>query len=289
MDGRQEASDIDGRLKRQARATPEISEGVCRQLVNRAEVEARTRQKRIRFGLIGSLAAVVALGVPTAAVANVVFQAQTGRFNASEEQRASPPIDGSGNDPDSGVFDPGNEGAPGAEWIDMGASDLDQYIASRAPRDIALPVGVTWDDALAHFFSRFDQAEYIASNDLGGNGQVAAESLVIDIMLENQARREWLTAWFDAYDRKDTAMMSEAGRVLGQSADWPAEAASTRGAYLEQMREWGRLIAAGDHEAAQAYAGYHEWSEFSDGKDYSEVGGEIMTGARVASPEGGNS
>ncbi|QYM75121.1 hypothetical protein [Leucobacter luti] len=171
----------------------------------------------------------------------------------------------------------------------MGASDLDQYIASRAPRDIALPDGVTWDDALAHFFSRFDQDAYIASNDLGGNGQVQAESLVIDIMLENQARREWLTAWFDAYNRKDGAMMSKAGLVLSQSADWPAEAASTRGAYLEQMHEWGRLIATGDYEAAQAFATYHEWSEFSDGKDYSVVTGDILTGARVVVPEEGNS
>ena len=288
MNAQQEAADIDARLKRQARVTPEINESTCRQLVNRAEVEARTRHKRIRVGLIGSLAALVAIGVPSAAVAHVVFQAQTGRFNASEEQRSSPLVDESGNDPGSGIFDPGSEGAPGAEWIDMGASDLDQYIASRAPQDIALPVSVTWDDALAHFFSRFDQDEYIASNDLGGNGQVAAESLVIDIMLENQARREWLTAWFDAYDRKDTAMMSEAGHMLGQSAEWPAEAASTRGAYLEQMHEWGRLIAAGDYEAAQAYAAYHEWSEFSDGTDYAEVSGEILTGARVAAPEGGN-
>ncbi|WP_200328974.1 hypothetical protein [Leucobacter sp. L43] len=281
-------ADIDARLRRQARLTPEMSESTCRQLVNRAEVEARARQKRIRIGLIGSLAAVIALGVPSAAVANVVFQAQTGRFNASEEQRASSPVDETENDSDLGVFDPGSEGAPGAEWIDMGASDLDQYIASRAPRDIPLPDGVTWDDALANFFSRFDQDAYIASNDLGGSGQVAAESLVVDIMLENQARREWLTAWFEAYDREDEAMMSEAGLVLGQSADWPAEAASTRGAYLEQMHEWGRLIAAGDYEAAQAYAIYHEWSDFSDGKDYSDVSGEILSGARVAAPEAGD-
>ncbi|WP_336661976.1 hypothetical protein [Leucobacter sp. USHLN154] len=284
----QQDADIDARLRRQARLTPEISESTCRQLVNRAEVEARTRQKRIRIGLIGSLAAVIAFGVPSAAVANVVFQAQTGRFNASEEQRASSPVDETENDSDPSVFDPGSEGAPGAEWIDMGASDLDQYIASRAPRDIPLPDGVTWDDALANFFSRFDQDAYIASNDLGGSGQVAAESLVVDIMLENQARREWLTAWFEAYDREDEAMMSEAGRVLGQSADWPAEAASTRGAYLEQMHEWGRLIAAGDYEAAQAYAIYHEWHDFSDGKDYSEFSGGILSGARVAAPEAGN-
>lgn len=287
MNEQQNDADIDARLQRQARHTPEISESSCRQLVNRAESEARTRHKRVRIGLIGSLVAVVALGVPSAAVANMVFQAQTGRFNASDEQRASSAVDESGSDSEQGVFDPGSEGAPGAEWIDMGASDLDQYIASRAPRDIPLPEGVTWDDALTHFFSRFDQDEYIASNDLGGGGQVAAESLVIDIMLENQARREWLTAWFEAYERKDEAMMKEAGLMLGQSADWPAEAASTRGAYLEQMHEWGRLIAAGDYEAAQAYAIAHEWHDFSDGKDYSEVSGEILSGARVAAPEEG--
>lgn len=274
--------ELDLRLRAQAHPDPILSEGACRAVVAQAEGAAKSKSRRFRVSVIASAAALVAVAVPSAAIANTLFSAQTGIFNATEKQMAEGNTAEEASESGEDTVWPGSEGSPGAEWIDMSSSDLDGFIASRAPRDIPLPAGVSWDDALDRFFERFDQEEYVASNDLGGGGQIMAESLVIDTMLENTAKREWLTAWFAAHESGDVEAMNEAGGALERSVDWPAERASTRGAYAEQMREWARLIAGGDYDAAQAYAQYYEWTDLHDGVDRNVVSDEIFSGARTA-------
>ncbi|RGE19645.1 hypothetical protein [Leucobacter sp. wl10] len=273
MDPSRFDSELDRRLASQARPTPMIDESTSALLVNLAEVAARGQRRRLRYLSVASLLVCGVLAVPTAAIASSVFGAQTGTFNAEE--------DGSAPDEAQDLLTPGPEGAPGAEWIDMGSSDLNGYIASVAPRDLPLPDGVTWDDVLDGFFSRFSQSEYLASNSPGGEG-VKAESVVIDTMLENEARRAWLRAWFAAYDTGDDGRMKAIGAVLERSVDWPAEQATSRGAYAEQTREWMRMIGGGDYAAAQAYAQFYDWTELWDGNDRGELSGGILAGSLTA-------
>lgn len=262
-------SDLDTRLEAQARPTPVIDSGSVKSLIGQAELRVRrTRRRWLALGLTSVLTCGV-VAVPATAIAINVFNAQSGVFNREAD----------GSSPSSAVetIDPGTEGSPGSEWIDMGSSDLEQYMASVAPRDLPLPTGVTWDDVLNSFFDRFSQSEYLESNNLGGGG-VRAESIVIDQMLENEARRAWLVDWFEAYESGDSERMVKAGSALGESVDWPAEQQATRGSYAEETRTWMRIIGQGDFDAAQAYAYHLQWVELWDGQDRTPLRDAILGG-----------
>lgn len=275
---------IDARLSAQARPTPEIDRGLVQALMNRAASRARGRRRRWLALGAGVALAGCGLAVPATAIATHLFRAQTGVFNV--EADGSAPVAAQSNE-HAEVFDPGTEGAPGAEWVDMASPDLESYMRSVAPIDLPLPPSMTWAEAMDDFLAGFSQSEYLASNDLGGGGGVRAESVVIDTMLENHARKLWLTEWFDAYGAQDRARMLGAGDALTASVDWPAEVATSGSAYADQMRVWMRVIGAGDFDAAQAYAEAMEWSELWDDRERGDLIGDLYAGTVVAPSEGG--
>ncbi|WP_156316470.1 hypothetical protein [Leucobacter japonicus] len=277
-------TEFDARLSAQARPTPEIDRGLVLALMNQAGTRARGRRRRWLALGAGVALAGCGLAIPATAIATHMFRAQTGVFNV--EADGSAPTAAQSNER-AEVFDPGTEGAPGAEWIDMASPDLESYMRSVAPTELPLPPGMTWGEAMDGFLAGFSQSEYLASNDLGGGGGIRAESVVIDIMLENHARKLWLTEWFDAYGAHDRARMLGAGDALTASVDWPAEVASSGGAYAEQMRVWMRVIGAGDFDAAQAYAETMEWSELWDGQERGDLVGDLYAGTVAVPGEGG--
>lgn len=280
------SDDLDRRIRAARLADPDVSQQLAADFL----VQATTRVRPSKFkswsilAIISCIAGGV-IAVPVAAVAMRTFDAQTGIFNPVETA-----VNPQETAVKAGEDDPvalNTEATPGAEWIDMGSSDIEQYMASVAPLDLPLPAGVTWDAVITRHLDAFSAEEYAANNDLGQDGGgIAAESIVIDLRWEREARYAWMLDWFEAYDMKDAARMKAAGLALAASVDWPAEVKSTGGFAAEEIRQWMLLIGEGNYEAAQAFAHFSIWHDLWDGEERYDLSDSLLSGRYWSTMEG---
>ncbi|GAA3656165.1 hypothetical protein [Microbacterium marinilacus] len=220
--------------------------------VRRARPHRPPRRRRVFWA--AALAALVVVGVPVGAVATG-FAARTGWFGSPN------PGD------DRGSFF--STESDDTEWLDLGADDLPDVVASLYPEWLPLAPGVTREaltarvvDALAH-----DDA--------------LAQETLVRRTFESEAYRDWIGAWIAAHDAGDAAARARATEVLGEAAGWPAMVATDGGGVTDTMHAFARRVATGDAEAAQALAQIENAPGW-DGVDRSALGAEIYDEAREA-------
>ncbi|MBD8207355.1 hypothetical protein IFU08_15775 [Microbacterium sp. CFBP 8790] len=219
-----------------------------------ADAAASTRQARPRRAprrrwtiWATALTAVVVVGLPVGAVATG-FAARTGWFGSPNP----------GDDRGSFVSTESDD----TEWLDLGADDLPQVVASLYPEWLPLAPGVT-SDALT---ARVTEA-------MTGMEGLAQETLVRRTY-EYEAYRDWIGAWITAHDTGDTNGQTTAAIILEEAADWPAMVETDGGGVTDIMRAFAQRIADGDNDAAQALAQIENAPSW-DGQDRSELGTEI--------------
>jgi hypothetical protein len=184
----------------------------------------RTRRRRPAW--LVALVAVFTIAVPATAVAGGLG-ARTGIFGS--------PVPG--DDSDTTGFD-----YDGSEWLDLGASDLGQVVASVYPEWLPLAPGVTREQMIARVTAQMTQS-----------GAMAQET-VVSRSYESVAYQDWIDDWIRAHARGDADAQGRAAQVLLDAPSWPATVATDGGGVTLMMRACGERIADGDAEAAQACA-----------------------------------
>lgn len=211
--------------------------------------QARNGRKPRRWVLLSTgLAALLVVGVPAGAAASGLL-ARTGWF-------------GSPNRGDDRAACSSTEYDCDSEWIDLGAADLDEMVASVYPAWMPLAPGVTRDGLTARVVAI-----------MTADGALAPERLVRRTF-ESESYKDWLGAWIAAHDRGDTEAQETAARVITEASDWPTLVATDGGGVTDVMRAYAKRIAAGDSDAAQAMAQF-EGAPGWDGTDRSALGAEI--------------
>jgi len=171
------------------------------------------RRRPARWALIaGGLAAVVAFGVASPAIADGVHQflAQTGWIGTSPNPArvAQPPAVGESTESDQ------------SEWISTSASDFVTFSVSVFPQQITLP-------------ARYDQAKFAtvvaAAQQAGFPSAGVIQTTAIQDNYETVARCAWIDEWLSAFNSNDTAKATAAAAVLRSSATWPATVATDGG------------------------------------------------------------
>ncbi|MFT4137244.1 hypothetical protein [Microbacterium sp.] len=174
-----------------------------------------------------ALTAIVVVGVPVGAVATE-FAARTGWFGSPNP----------GDDRGASV----STEADDSEWLDLGADDLPDVVASLYPEWLPLAPGVTRAALTAR-----------VSDTMAGMGGLAQATLVRRTF-EHEAYRDWITAWITAHENGDATGQTKAAAILADAAEWPATVETDGGGVTDAMRAFARRIAAGDADAAQALA-----------------------------------
>ncbi|MFT3797281.1 hypothetical protein [Microbacterium sp.] len=206
-------------------AATDVTGGRARDAVRQARPVRRPHRGKI---LVAAVAAIVVVGVPAGAVATG-FAARTGWFGSPNP----------GDDRGSAVS---TEHDVNSEWIDLGASDLDEVVASVYPEWMPLAPGVTREDLTARVVAI-----------MTADGAVAPE-LLLRRTFESESYSDWLGAWIAADGAGDAAAREAAARVIGAASDWPALVATDGGGVTDSMRAFAERIEDGDAEAAQAMA-----------------------------------
>jgi hypothetical protein len=142
-----------------------------------------------------------------------------------------------GDDSDTTGFDYDD-----SEWLDLGASDLKEVVASMYPDWLPLAPGITREKMIDRAAAQMDHA--------GALAQVT----VVETTYEQIAYRDWIDAWITAHASGDTTAQEEAGQVLLEAPAWPATVATDGGGVTLMMTACALRIADGDAEAAQALA-----------------------------------
>lgn len=215
----------------------------------RAVRRAHTGRRPRRWMLLSAgLAALLVVGVPAGAFASGLL-ARTGWF-------------GSPNPGDDRGTCISTEHDCDDEWIDLGASDLDEVVKSVYPEWMPLAPGVTREDLTARVVA------VMAADD------ALAPERLLRRTFESESYKDWLDAWITAHDGGDRAAQDAASRVITEASDWPTLVATDGGGVTDVMRAFARRIAAGDGEAAQA-AAQLEGAPGWDGVDRSDLVTEI--------------
>jgi hypothetical protein len=194
-----------------------------------------------------AVAAVVAVSIPAGAVATD-YVARTGWFGSPDPGGAAGGADSTESDD--------------TEWLDLGAADLPEVVASLYPERLPLAPGVTRQqltDRVVAEMSRMDG--------------LAQETLVRKTY-EYEAYRDWIGAWISANDQEDRTAAATAASVLEDAAGWPATVETDGGGITDLMRAYARRIASGDRDAAQALAQLENAPGW-DGIDRSDVHARI--------------
>lgn len=218
--------ELDRRLAALADPTPLIDPAAARALVREAAAPSRRRGRKRAWMIAGALALTGALAVPTTAVAIRLFEAQTGRVGA-----------------------PGmTEELAGDEWIDLGAEDLDGYIASVAPRELPVPESFDWESTIVAVAGQFERS-------FGGENAEMQRIGIVSVY-EREIWLAWLREWIEADRAGDDARRDAALAVLAEAPDWSTFVATDGGGIRFVMWSYVARIASDDpavrHDAAQA-------------------------------------
>lgn len=194
-----------------------------------------------------AITAIVVVGVPVGAV-GTGFAARTGWIGSPNP----------GDDRGSSVSTESDD----TEWLDLGADDLSEVVASLYPEWLPLAPGVTRNELTARVSDTMSQMEGLAQETL------------VRKTYEYEAYRDWIGAWIAAHADGDAAGQANAAAVLADAAGWPAMVETDGGGVTDMMRAFARRIAAGDSDAAQALAQIENAPGW-DGIDRSALGTEI--------------
>lgn len=183
-------------------------------LLRETKAPAVRRRNFRRVVFAGVLAAVLAFGAATPAVAGVVnhFLAQTGWVGASPNPPKADVIKTQNSE--------GSTEADRSEWIDVTASDFVPFSVSVFPSEITLPPAYSIDK-----FASVVAAAQKQSFPGGGVIQVTG----IQANYETVARCVWIAEWLAADERHDAVSAADAAKTLTASATWPATVASDGG------------------------------------------------------------
>lgn len=188
--------ELDALLARCAEPVPGLDPAAARAAVQRAARPARHRRRTRRGWTFAAVFATAgALALPTAAVAEQYFQAQTGII-------------------DDGY---GTETQAGDEWIATEAADFGAYVSSVAPRELPTPAGFDWEAEAATVASWYSDEP----------GTVQRIGLVSD--LERALWLGWLLEWIEADSAGDNSRREQAIAVLREAPTWPATVATDGG------------------------------------------------------------
>jgi|GEM_PF-1988282 len=207
----------------------------------------RWPERRRRLIWATALAAVAVVGIPAGAVATGL-SARTGWFGSPNP----------GDDRGAVVSTESDD----TEWLDLGADDVRDVVASLYPEWLPLAPGVSADALTARVTDAMAQQNALAQETL------------VRRTYEYLAYRDWIGAWITAHDTGDTAGQAKAAAVLTDAAGWPAMVETDGGGVTDIMRAFAERIAAGDAEAAQALAQIENAPGW-DGNDRSALGDEI--------------
>ncbi len=227
-----------------------LSASDATEAVHRAHPE-RMRRRRWSVWAV-ALTAIFAVGVPAGAVASG-FAARTGWFGSPN------PVDVASADSEDSV----NTESDGTEWLDLGAADLSEVVASLYPEWLPLAPGITREELVNRVIEQ-----------MAGTEGLAQETYVRKAF-EYAAYRDWIGAWITASNEGDTAAQAAAAAVLVDAAGWPATVSTDGGGITDGMRAFAARIAGGDVEAAQALAQVEHVPGW-DGTDRSRLIAEII-------------
>ena len=207
----------------------------------------RRPERRRRLIWATAVAAIAVVGIPAGAVATG-FVAHTGWFGSPNP----------GDDRGAVVSTESDD----TEWLDLGADDLPDVVASLYPEWLPLAPGVTPEALTARV------------TDAMARQNALAQETLVRRTYEYLAYRDWIGAWITAHDTGDTSGQAAAAAVLTEAAGWPAMVKTDGGGVTDIMRAFAERIAAGDAEAAQTLAQIENAPGW-DGNDRSALGDEI--------------
>lgn len=184
--------ELDAQLRALARPNPGIESAAALALIHKAADSAARRNRRRIWLAPTALIAAGMLAIPTAAVAERIFEAQTGEF--SEET---------------------TESEAGNEWIYTGSSDYETYLLSIAPRHLPAPEWFNWE-AEATVLAKWHEDGYIED-----------ATLICDF--ENILWQAWIAEWVRADSAGDTDARETAMEVLREAPSWSNIASSDGG------------------------------------------------------------
>lgn len=211
---------LDLRLAAIKHPSPKIEERISRQLIAEASVQKRKRRRSLTSVLTAGLVT-IALAIPTAAVAEKLFDAQTGLFGL-----------------------PGmTETLEGDEFIDNSYDDFPNLVAHLAPKHLPTPNSFNWDNAISE-----------AVNGWRANGHAQMQRIAIINNLEYKIMAAWVDEWMEAYHSADQHRMNTAFNALYESPNWDGMIASDGGGVRFITWSLLNLVAEGDYEAAQTLA-----------------------------------
>lgn len=199
-------------------------------LLAAATIEPHQRRRPARWALIaGGLAAVVAFGVATPAIADGVhhFLAQTGWIGTSPN-----PV-GIGKSTASSESTESDQ----SEWISTSASDFVSFSVSVFPQQITLPA--QYDP------SKFARVVAVAQQ-AGFPTAGLVQTTAIQANYETVARCAWIDEWLSATNSNNTPRADAAAAILTSSATWPATVATDGGNIVSSLQAVAAAATAGN-------------------------------------------
>lgn len=140
----------------------------------------------------------------------------------------------------------GSEQVPGSDWVDIGASDFELYLATLYPRDLPFPDGYTQERVVAR----------VAELNSGQEGR--AQEASFRFAYEGAAYCGWVDTWLSADRAGDRAARAEATEMMTAAIDWPMHNALDGGGVIDLMRESADAARAGDRDGVQYAADVSE-------------------------------
>ncbi|QIM16404.1 hypothetical protein G7067_08175 [Leucobacter insecticola] len=196
--------ELDSRLRAVTSPTPGIDQAAASIIIREAARLAGKRKRRRNWLVPTAIITAGTLAIPTAAVAERFFAAQTRTFggNYSEEML-------------------------GDEWITNEASDFPAYVASQAPRNLPVPESFDWDAASAEIVSRYVEPSQL-------------QRIHIESDYERLIWIAWIAEWLDADRANDEVRRTTAFEAMLGAPAWEGFTESDGGGI--RMLIWVSLL-----------------------------------------------
>ena len=140
----------------------------------------------------------------------------------------------------------GSEAIAGSDWVDIGASDFELYLATLYPTDLPFPDGYTEEKVVAR----------VAELNSGREGR--AQEASFRFAYEAAAYCGWVDNWLAADRTGDRTALAQATEVMTAAIDWPMHNALDGGGVIDLMRESADAARAGDRAGVQYAADVSE-------------------------------
>lgn len=133
----------------------------------------------------------------------------------------------------------GTEVIPESDWIDTGAGDIREFVASRYPDALPLPRGVARNDVI-------DTVAFSISRTAG-----IRQTTGVDRAYESYIYCRWVDVWLTSDAVGDGAGKNYAANIMHDAATWPATVAGDGGGVVEQQTKFATSAESGDSLGVQ--------------------------------------